>query len=429
MVPVRPLNLETDIEAVRRMWHESGWLLKDQSGGKALEVFFRSADAWVDAVSETPECVVSTMPGRIRYLSEDIPFVAVTSVNTGIVGRRQGLARGVLGHALTEAATGGAAVAILGAFEQGFYDALGFGTGTYQRTIRFDPSDLSVPKLGARPRRMRRPQRFSSDDAEGLHEARLRRMRRHGGCNILPSGITVHETLYFKNAFGIGYRDRKDSIPSHYLWCVFHGESGPLEIQWMVFRTIEELKELFLLIQVLGDQYHTVELREPVWLQFQVSLNRPFRRIDQTADSKSAHGALALAYWQARILDVEKAIPFLRLPSEEPIAFHLALTDPLSAYNSSNTSWSGVAGDYVIRLGRNSEARRGVASDLPTLRADVNSLTRLWLGVATAEALSVTDGMEGDEDLIHRLSRGLRLPLPGLDWEFSLESPVRHLWR
>lgn len=418
MIGVRPFDPEGDFEDLRRIWHEAGWLIEDQSEGKALKAFMSSADAWVDDSPEPIECVVSTVPGEMRYLDADIAFRAVSSVTTGIVGRRQGLARSVLTHALEQAASHGSVLAILGAFEQGFYDALGFGTGSYERQLRFDPSDLLSRRLGLPPGRKRRPVRFTAEDAEALHQARLRRMRRHGGCNITPSGITEHEMLYFKNSFGLGFRDGPDGTPSHYLWCVFQGESGPLLVYWMVFRTIEELRELLSLLVVLGDQYHVVELREPVWLQLQVALNRPFRRFDQTAEAKRSHGVSAQAYWQARILDVQKAVESFKLPDAGNIDFVLRLSDPLEKYLPSDSSWKGVAGDYTVHLGASSTAERGAGGSLPELACDVNALTRLWLGVATAESLSVTDGLSGDAGLINALSTRLRLPYPGLDWEF-----------
>lgn len=418
MSGVRPFDMERDFDDVRRIWHEAGWLMDDQSEGKALRAFLSSADAWVDDGSGSVECAVSTVPGEMRYLGGDLPFCAVTSVTTGIVGRRQGLARSVLTHALQRAETAGAVAAVLGAFEQGFYDALGFGTGSYERQVRFDPSDLLSKRLGFASGRPRRPVRFSPEDAEALHQARLRRMRRHGGCNILPSGITEHEMLYFKNSFGLGYLDGPGGSPSHYIWCVFQGESGPLVIYWMVFRTIEELRELLSLLATLGDQYHSMELREPMWLQLQVALNRPFRRFDQTAESKRSHGVTAQAHWQARVLNVEKAVERLVLPGEGEIAFVLRLSDPLEKYLNDESQWRGVAGEYTIRLSKGSYAVRGAEADLPELRCSVNALTRLWLGVATAESLNVTDGLSGDPELITELSTRLRLPYPGLDWEF-----------
>lgn len=418
MIGVRPFDLERDFEDLRRIWHEAGWLIEDQSEGKALKAFMSSADAWVDDSPDQIECVVSTVPGEMRYLDADIPFCAVSSVTTGIVGRRQGLARGVLTHALRQAASDGSILAILGAFEQGFYDTLGFGTGSYERHLRFDPSDLLRRRLGLPTGRSRRPVRFTAGDAAELHEARLRRMRRHGGCNIIPSGITEHDMLYFKNSFGLGFRDGPGGAPSHYIWCVFQGESGPLVVYWMVFRSIEELRELLSLLVVLGDQYHAVELREPVWLQLQVALNRPFRRFDQTAEAKRSHGVSARAYWQARILNLERAVECLKLPDAGEIDFVLHLTDPLGEYLPENSDWKGVAGEYTIHLGTSSRAEPTVRGSLPELRCSVNALTRLWLGVATAESLSVTDGLSGDSALINALSTRLRLPYPGLDWEF-----------
>jgi hypothetical protein len=69
-------------------------------------------------------------------------------------------------------------------------------------------------------------------------------------------------------------------------------------------------------------------------------------------------------------------------------------------------------------LGEYSSARRGTEAGLPTLRATVNAFTRLWLGVRPASGLAVTDQLDGPADLLARLDRLLRLPVPCPDWDY-----------
>ncbi len=74
----------------------------------------------------------------------------------------------------------GAAVSALGMFEQGYYNQLGFGTGSYEHWVRFDPAALQV-SVESRP-----PQRLDTSDYEKMHAALLNRQRGHGTCSITP---------------------------------------------------------------------------------------------------------------------------------------------------------------------------------------------------------------------------------------------------
>ena len=74
----------------------------------------------------------------------DLPLSVVSSVTTSLIGRKQGLAGATTAEALSRSAQSGAAVSLLGMFEQGFYDLLGFGSGPPSLHYRFDPAALKA---------------------------------------------------------------------------------------------------------------------------------------------------------------------------------------------------------------------------------------------------------------------------------------------
>ena len=77
--------------------------------------------------------------------------------------------------------------------------------------------------------------------------------------------------------------------------------------------------------------------------------------------------------------------------------------------------WDGLAGPWVATPGAG--AIRGEQPGLPTLRATVGDLTRLWLGVAPVEQLALVDPVVVDPELLAAFARHHRLPAPQLDWD------------
>ena len=71
-------------------------------------------------------------------------------------------------------ADAGCAVSALGMFDQGFYDKVGFGTGSYDQFVSFDPATLKVDG------HYRPPQRLTVEDFEQIHHAMSNRNRYHG---------------------------------------------------------------------------------------------------------------------------------------------------------------------------------------------------------------------------------------------------------
>ncbi len=402
-----------DKKAAHRIWYETGWLEPGKAEHEeAMDLFVAGGRALVADVHGEAECLVLTAPGYVRYLDDDLPFSCVTAVTTSRVARKQGLAKRLTAAAVAADAADGALVCGLGMFEQGYYEQLGFGTGGYEHWFAFDPARLNV---AAKPRV---PRRLAADDWESAHRARLVRLRRHGGCNLTPPGLTRAEMIWTKNGFGLGYADGPGAELSHYLWCAAEpAEEGPYTVNWMAYQTPDQFVELMALVKSLGDQVRLVKMREPAGIQLQDLLERPFQLHTLTEKSKYEHKISAAAYWQMRILDVPGCLERTKL-SREGVRFNLKLADPIIEHLDEDAPWRGVAGDYVVSLGPRSAAERAVDPALPTLTASVGAFTRIWLGVRPATGLAVTDDISGPPELLEALDATLRLPDPKPDWDF-----------
>ncbi len=103
-------------------------------------------------------------------------------------------------------------------------------------------------------------------------------------------------------------------------------------------------------------------------------------------------------------------------PGDE-VDFNLVLTDPLSEVLAGE-AWSGVAGEYVVRVGADSSARPGHAAGLPVLHAGVGAFTRLLMGVVCASALALSDELAGPAELLARLDEAFCLPPARTTWDF-----------
>jgi hypothetical protein len=407
---LRAYDPARDREACHRIWLEIGWL---EAGKESfMDIYVEAGKAWVAEIHGEAECLVLTMPGTVRYLEEDLSLSCITGVTTSPVARKQGLAGRLFAKALAHDAVEGALVSALGAFELGFYDRMGFGTGSYEHWFSFDPALLDV-KVKARP-----PRRITPDDWEAAHQARLNRRRAHGACNVLPPAFSKAEMGSQTSGFGLGYRDETTGAITHYLWSEKNGsEKGPYVIQWLVYRSDEELLELLAVIKGLGDQIHVMKMAEPPGIQLQDLMFQPNKARTVTRQSKYEIYTHAGAYHQWRICDLPGCLARTRL-HYDTVRFNLRLSDPIEPFLEDGAPWRGVAGDYVVTLGPQSGADRGTDSTLPTLTATVGAFTRLWLGVVPATGLAVTDNIAGPRELLEELDWALRLPPPRTDWEF-----------
>lgn len=407
-ISFRAYDHVTDFDAAVRLWKEVGWLAKGEE--ERLRWFVEESRGIVAEVDGTVECLTLMSDGRMRYLDDDLSLAACTGVTTGRAARKLGLARRALARSLAAEARRGMAVSALGVFEQGFYDALGYGTGSYAHRARFDPSRLRTTAS------LRRPVRLTSDDWREMHSARLARRHMHGTCDVLSAGVTRMEVADEEKQFGLGYRDGLDGELTHFVW--IHAEEmeqGPYRAE-LVFQTGEQLHELIALLKSLGDQVLSVSMREPPGMMVQDWLDRPFRLMNVTEDGKHEANITASAYWQVRILDLHACIAAFR--GERPgVRFNLVLHYPVADY-AGETGWQGIGGRYVVSLGRKSNCRPGNDPGLPTMQASVNAFSRLWLGVCPATGLAITDDLHAPNELLECLDVAFRLPVPQPDWDF-----------
>ena len=406
---IRAYNPEVDYEQAFRIWFEIGWVEKDDK--EKLAPYMSAGKGWVSEINGEVECFVLTFPGTMRWMTADLSLGAVAAVTVSRVARKQGVASRVTAHAIAENAKDGAILSGLGMFEQGFYNNLGFGTGGYEHRISFDPRHLRVE---GRPRP---PRRLSKDDAEIVHNARLARRKTHGGVNLLPLPATSAE-LDYGDQFGLGYYDNPDGSLSHFLW--IHPKSrehGPYHINLMVWNTPEQYRELLQVIKSLDDQVRLVKMQEQAGIQLQDFLSHPLRQHHVSRRTEWEAINDAVAYWQIRMNDIPACLAKTHTETET-VRFNLELTDPIEKYVDADAVWRGVAGEYTVTLGEESEAKRGINSALPTLKASVNAFTRLWFGVRPATGLAITDDVNGSPELLAQLDRALRLPQPLPDWDY-----------
>jgi hypothetical protein len=406
---LRAYDAERDRKAACRIWREVGWIEEGQE--EAVDIFVQACRAMVAEVNEEAECLVLSAPGEIRYLDESLSFAGVMSVTTSRVARKQGLASRLTARVLAADAADGALVAGLGMFEQGFYNQLGFGTGSYEHWVGFDPARLRVEA------KARVPRRVTADDWRAIHASLLARRRVHGSVAFAPAEIVQGELKFDKNGFGLGYADGPDGELTHLLWCRAKGEHGPYSVQWLSYQTLDQFLELMALLRNLGDQVRLVRMREPPGVQMQDLIAQPFKQRQITRRGEFEAEASAAAYWQVRICDLAGCMRRTHLYGG-PVRFNLRLTDPIERFLDEGAPWCGIGGEYVVQLGPVSEAVPGWGRSLPTLEASVGAFTRLWLGVAPASGLAATDALSGPPELLADLERALLLPAPKVDWDF-----------
>jgi hypothetical protein len=407
----RKYDPEKDFDACKRIWREVGWI-EEENHEKAMEIFLQGCRVLVAGDDGNVDALVTSSDGSIKYLDRDVSLCAVCGVTTGYTGRRRGIAGRLTAELVALGASDGALVAGLGIFDQGYYDKLGFGTGPYETIVGFDPSDLNLDLHPPTPIRL------TIDDWELIHRSRQRRMLSHGSTTLFSPEITRGEMLWSTNGFGLGYMDPDGDLLTHHFWCGrAKGEHGPYWINWMSYRDCFQLLELLSLIRNLGDQVHLVKMIEPPSIQLQDILKTPFRSMRKTEHSKYETSMRSMAFWQMRICDLDGCLRRTELQGD-PVSFNLRLSDPIDRYLDDDAPWHGIAGSYVVTLGPESFSRKGHDPSLPVMDASVGAFTRMWLGVRSAESLRVTDELCGPEDLLKKIDRLLRIPVPRVDWEY-----------
>ena len=410
----RPFDLKRDQQAAHRIWRETGWIDHgDKDDEKYLDAFLSDGRALVADINGQAESLVVSVSGSIRHLQSEIAMSAVSAVTTSHIARRQGFASRLTAQLIAEDAKAGLDVAALGMFEQGYYTRLGFGTGPYQHFLHLDPADLQINT------KARVPVRLSVDDYQDVHQALVKRWKSHGGINLDSPQHVRAEMGWTEKPFGLGFRNATGEL-THFLWGKALDEAGPYVINAMAYRNREQLLELFALLVGLSDQVVSVHLREPSHLQLQDLLKTPFRRLNsfRGSDSRLAASHRSNAYWQLRINNLVSCLANTKLPGRKTLSFNLTLTDPIVDFLQADQLWRGTGGEYSVHLGEECEAKPGHSAGLQEITAGVAGFSRLWLGAASATALSVVGDIQGPETLIRQLDQTLSLPLPKMDWDF-----------
>lgn len=405
----RPYREERDLDAVTRIWREVGWIVDDSdTHADALRTFLSCGHTLVADIAGAAECAVHRSPGTMRLGDTDLPLCAITAVTTSHVARKQRLASALMTEALAGGYLDGAALSALGMFEQGFYDRFGFGSATYEHSLRFDPSTLRVD-VPDRP-----PVRIGPDDAREFHQLLLRRHRGHGSVVLDPPELIIAELRWVEKPFGLGFR-AGDGRLTHALFGSRLDEYGPYRIEWMVYEEPRQMLELLGLLRSLGDQVTTVEVPEPPEIQLQDLIREPMRQsraASQAGRTGPLHGANA--WRQLRIMDLPAVVAATACPGAS-LTFGIRLRDPLADLGG---AWSGIGGEYTIHLGERSDVADGIRPDVHVLDASVGALTRLLTGVRPASALALTDDFAGPGELVDALDRAIRLPPLQPGWSF-----------
>lgn len=408
MSDIRAFDAARDRDAVVRIWREVGWIDSSDEQAAALDTFFSIGHANVGLVDGEAECAVHWTPGSIHHGRVPLPLCAVTGVTTSRIARKLGLASRMTATALMEGAESGAAVAALGMFEQGFYDRLGFGTGSYDHRLSFDPSTLRVDVP------YRRPVRLTVDDWRDMHAAMVRRRVSHGSVNLDPPEVVQTELTWIANLFALGYRDDGGQL-THFVAGEAKGENGPYRVTWIAYQDGHQLLELLRLLRELGDQVMSLVMVEPAEIQLQDLIHSPGFQKDRTRGSTHEASHRATAWCQLRVLDLAAVVAAVDTGRPE-VSFALTLHDPLA--DRSGAPWPGIGGDYTVTLGRPSGVETGHRAGLPVLEAGVGALTRLLFGVRPATSLALTDRLSGPPELLAELDRVLCMPRPHFGWDF-----------
>ncbi len=414
---VRKFDINQDFKQVVNLWHEIGWLKSnDPDDNPGIQYLLDSSDVWVYEENGKIEASSLGVPGEMNYLKDKLPFHGLSGVVVSPIVRKKGLASRLVSKSLIEGYNKGYAVSGLLMFEQGYYNHLGYGTGSYDHKFTFDPSFLNVKK------KARTPERITKDDWQKVHKSLLNRKSNHGAVSLLPAYITRDKMSWSSDeTYGLGYYNDAGEI-SHMLWIRKEGDysgpfaNGPLVVEFMTYQNYEQFLELLAILKNLGDQIYAVKMDEPANIQLQDYFDYPRKQFNQSG-SKYGYESKAFAGWQTRILNLEKCIRATNLNGGS-VKFNLELYDPIEDYLDGD-DWKGLSGNYQLELGNGSSIINGKNSELPTLNATVNSFSRMWLGVLAPSALAIRDGISGPDQLIESLDSLLGyLPEPKMEWQF-----------
>ena len=406
---IRKVNNKTDQKFIYQIWHEVGWIEPEKFD--ILQNWINNSRGLVAELNNRPECYVSSIHGNLKYQNTLLPFSCISGVTTSLIARKQNLAGKTTAQKIAEDVQSGATICGLGMFEQGYYNQLGFGTGTYEYFIHFSPSTLNIDIP------FQVPERLSKNDLKDIQLNRENRLRKHGSC-VLPKVITNFDVKYSKKRFGFGYRN-KNGVLTHHIWLDGLGtDSGPINVIWMAYQNHNQMLELLALLRSFGDQIKLIKMLEPPGVYLQDFLNKPFYNRSISQNSIYMNQNKALSFWQMRISDLFKCIEVVSLPISK-FSFNLKLIDPIEKFISKKYEWNGIAGNYIITIGSNSNCKIGQKPKLETLETTVNGFTRMWLGILPASIIKLSEKFSANKNLIQKLDYAFSsLPKPQPDWDF-----------
>jgi len=406
----RKYDREKDKKEAQRIWIECGWIEDDDKDKKAFDIFTASSRCSVVDSKGSPECLIMTSPGKMKYGTADLSLSAVSAVTVSRLLRKHGAAPRLLASMLKEDIDNGVDVAGLGMFEQGFYNRLGFGTMGYEHWYSFDPAKLKVFRKGGIPLRI------SAEDFKDAHQCYIDGRKQHGFVTLDPPELMHGEMLFCKNGFGLGYK--ADGKLSHYLWFSTDDvEEGPYDVRWMAFRTWDQFLELMGIIKNLEEQVRTIRMKEPTSIQLQDFIDKPFQLQTITRKGKFESRMRSIAYQQLRICNLESCIKAVQFDGDS-FSFNLTLSDPINEFLEDQNQFEGCSGDFSVTVGMKSKIEKGHKKSLPLIKGSINGFTRLWIGVLRASTIGLVEDLEIDEDLIEKLEKAFYKPDARSDWDY-----------
>jgi predicted acetyltransferase len=400
---------DKDFANIFQILQDCGWM--ESSAESTAREIIAESKVIVAELGNRVEAASMASAGSLQYQDEIIKANVINAVIVSLIARKAALAAKTLAKLIADEAERGIPFSVLGMFEQGYYNKLGYGTGNYYRQLHFDPSELQFSGS------FRMPRRLSVKDYQEVHENRLNRMKLHGYYDMISPIATKCEMELDKKSFGLGYYDNNARL-SHHLWIKpVDKENGPFKVMWYACQKPEQFLELLALLKSFNDQVREISITEPPNLQLTDFMKRPIHSKIVTRGSKFQNYIDTYPYWQIRMLDPAYCLQNTHLNCTNT-DLNVKITDPLDHYLTKENKWQGCGGEYFLRLGKNSELSKGFRSGLPRLNASIAAFSRMWLGVKPASGLAITDCLAADEKLLKLLDKAFCLPEPQPDWWF-----------
>lgn len=406
----RDYKIEKDQRDIQRIWMECGWIEDEEKEKKALDLFLSTSRCKVVEHNGTAECLIVTSPGYMKYNEKDLSLSAVSSVTVSRLLRKQGAAPKLLASMIGDEIKKGTAVAGLGMFEQGFYNRLGFSTMGYENWYSFDPSKLTIYKKGGIPFRLK------PEDYLEAHKCFKTAMKHHGFVTLDPPELFQAEMMWTKNGFGLGYKT--DGKLSHYIWMGAENvEAGPYRVHFMAYENWEQFLQLMGILKSLEEQVRTIKMKEPVFIQLQDFIEKPFQLQAITQKNKYESKIKSQAYQQLRICNLKKCIEAISFNGDE-FSFNLKLSDPINDFLETSEKRNECQGDFTINIGKMSSIEKGLEKNLPMVKSSINAFSRLWIGILPAETIGLVEEIEIDEELKEKLTKAFYNPDVRSNWDY-----------